>query len=228
MTGRAWLTPAGTVAAVGVGAACATGAGPQGVVLLLAFFLSSTLLTQRAARRRNAWQVLANGGVAAAGALLVPLAGTPSGIAILAGALAAATADTWATEIGARSPTPPRHLLSWRPVPAGTSGGITMLGTAGGVLGALVIALLAGLLLPSGAPAPVVALAGVAGMAADSLVGAAAQGSYRCSCGAMSEVPRHGCGGTVALEKGVRWINNDVVNLVGTAVGGAAAWAACC
>jgi len=221
MSGRSWLTPGGTVAAAGVGAACAFGAGPQGLVLLLAFFVSSSLLTRKTSRRRNAWQVLANGGVAAFGALL-------GSVAILAGALAAATADTWATEIGAHSRTMPRHILSWRPVPAGTSGGITVLGTAGGVLGALGLALLAHVLFPGAAAAPTIALAGLAGMVADSLVGAAAQASYHCSCGAVLEVPKHECGGTAVLEKGVRWINNDAVNLVATAVGGAAAWAACC
>src|SRR5438093_5230732 len=46
-----------------------------------------------------------------------------------AGALAAAAADTWATEIGAFSPFAPRLITSGRQVPRGTSGGITVLGS---------------------------------------------------------------------------------------------------
>lgn len=48
---------------------------------------------------------------------------------ILLGALAAATADTWATEIGAFSPRNPRHILSFQEVTKGSSGGVTLLGT---------------------------------------------------------------------------------------------------
>src|SRR5437879_12254683 len=79
--------------------------------------------------RRNARQVLANGGVAAAAAL------TGSWPAA-AGAIAAAAADTWATEIGSFTPAPPRLVASWESVTRGVSGGITALGSAAGSTGA--------------------------------------------------------------------------------------------
>src|SRR2546425_1022250 len=63
-----WLTPGGLAAALAVGAAVAWGFGWQGLVVLFAFFLSGSLLTllaERRAPRRNARQVIANGGVAA-------------------------------------------------------------------------------------------------------------------------------------------------------------------
>src|SRR6266480_2651660 len=68
-----WLAPGGLAAALAVGAAVAWGFGWQGLVLLFAFFISGSLLSQLAERRaprRNARQVLANGGVAAVAALL--------------------------------------------------------------------------------------------------------------------------------------------------------------
>src|SRR5207244_8659964 len=98
------------------------------------------------------------------------------------GAIAAAAADTWATEIGAFSPFPPRLITSGQRVTRGTSGGITALGTLGGVAGALVIAWLAHALAPRGtAPgsAALVASAGVTGMLVDSLLGATLQGKYQ-------------------------------------------------
>ena len=58
----------------------------------------------------------------------------------MTGALAAAAADTWATSIGSRSRSRPRLLVGWRPVPPGTSGGITLAGCAGALVGAGLVA----------------------------------------------------------------------------------------
>ena len=99
-----WQTADGLAAALVVGGGVAAGFEWSGLLLLFAFFLSGSLLTQwsgGAGGRRDAGQVLANGGVAAAAAIA---GGWPA----FAGALAAATADTWATEIGAFSTVAPR------------------------------------------------------------------------------------------------------------------------
>src|SRR3989442_6426569 len=131
-----WLTRDGLAASLAVGVAVTWGLGWPGLALLAAFFLSGSLLTQWASGtggRRNARQVLANGGVAAAAAL----AGSWTAAA---GAIAAATADTWATEIGSFSPVPPPLLTTSEPLTRGASGGITALGTAGGVAGGVAIA----------------------------------------------------------------------------------------
>src|SRR6267378_259146 len=107
---------------------------------MLAFFVSSSLLSKKTTRNHR--QVLANGGVAA----LAALAGS---WVPFAGALAVATADTWASEIGRHSRTPPRLITNGKPVPAGTDGGMTVLGTVGGIVGAGLIAGL-GVVLPRG------------------------------------------------------------------------------
>ena len=203
-----WLTVAGAAAALAVGTATVWGMGWRGLLLLLAFFVSGSLLT-RGGGQRNARQVIANGGVAAAAALL---GAWPA----FAGALAAAAADTWATEIGAYSPTPPRLITSGVSVPRGANGGITLLGTAGGVLGAAVIGGLFWLLGPRATgpgsahpgwgPAVVVG-AGVLGMLLDSLLGATLQGRED------------------------KWLDNDGVNFAMTLAGAgiaAAAWRLCC
>lgn len=213
-----WLSRSGTGAALAVGAAVAWGAGAAGLALLLAFFLSSTLLT-RGGGRRSAVQVLANGGVAAAAALLSRA--HPSWRVALAGALAAATADTWATEIGARSRRRPRLLTTGAPVEPGTSGGVTWLGSAAGAAGAAFIAAAAALLgVTRPGAAPLVAVAGIAGGLADSLLGATVQARRRCAlCGARSEASRVCCGRPMELAAGVRWMTNDTVNLAATVVG---------
>src|SRR2546423_5919714 len=139
-----WLAPGGLAAALAVGAAVAWGFGWPGLVVLFAFFLSGSLLTPLAEPRpprRNARQVLANGGLAAVAALL-------GAWWLAAGAIAAAAADTWATEVGTFSPFAPRLITTGARVGRGASGGITALGTAGGVAGGLPIAPVA----PGGGP----------------------------------------------------------------------------
>ena len=222
-----WLTRDGLAASLAVGVAVTWGLGWPGLALLAAFFLSGSLLTRWASGtggRRNARQVLANGGVAAAAAL----AGSwPAA----AGAIATATADTWATEIGSFSPVAPRLVTTWERVTRGASGGITALGTAGGVAGAVAIAALALVLDPGRIPKDsltaamvLVTLAGIAGMLADSLLGATLQGLYECpACGARSERRDTVCHAPVRLIRGRRWLDNDGVNLTATLVGAAVA-----
>ena len=219
-----WLSPAGVAAALAVGAAVTAGAGWRGLVLLAVCFVTSSALT-RGGGRRTPVQVLANGGVAAAAALLSRL--DPVWLPACCGALAAAAADTWSTEIGARSPSTPRLVTTGLPVPPGTSGGVTWLGTLGGVAGAAVLAASAALLgLATPALAASIAAGGVAGGFADSLLGATLQARYRCGrCGEARETARCPCGGTAERSSGIAWLTNDAVNgactLVGAAVGAA-------
>lgn len=219
-----WLTPGGAVTATLLGTAVLTIGGLPPALLLVEFFLTGSLLTaanrQRAAapRGRTARQVLANGWTAALGVLWMP-ASPAAGWAIVAGGLAAAQADTWATEIGLRSRRPPRLLVSGTPVPAGTSGGVTGLGSVGGALGAAAMAATAACFIPLPL-AGTAGIAGVAGMLADSLLGGTVQGVYRCDrCAEPGEHPVHRCGAPARRTRGYRWIDNDVVNLLGTGAG---------
>jgi len=218
-----WLTRGGLIAACAVGAGTTWGLGWGGLALLAAFLLSGSLLTQVAERhspRRTARQVVANGGVATVAALL-------GAWTAAAGAIAAAAADTWATEIGAFSPFAPRLITSGRRVTRGTSGGITALGTLGGVAGAVTIAWLAHALTPRGtAPgsAALVAGAGLTGMVVDSLLGATLQGKYQCpACDARFERGDTVCHEPVRLTGGWGWLDNDGVNLAATVCGAAVA-----
>lgn len=63
---------------------------------------------------------------------------------------AAVAADTFSSELGILSTGKPRLLTSWnfREVPPGTNGGVSVLGTLAGFLGALIIALTSAILLP--------------------------------------------------------------------------------
>jgi uncharacterized protein (TIGR00297 family) len=156
----------GAVAGALVGAAMAEGAGWGGIAMLLSFVLLGTAASPRRERRRDAVQVLCNGGAAAVAALLGSVAGA-------AGALAAALSDTLSGEVGKRWGGPARRLLAGRRVATGSDGGMTLLGTAAGAAAAFVVpaaGIAAGSLRPSHLLP--VAAAGFLGNLADSLLGA--------------------------------------------------------
>ena len=240
LTGRAAL------AATIIGWAILRGAGWPGAAVLGAFFILSSalgrfvgLLGPRSTgdltgdakgERRDARQVLANGGFAALGAALT--AGEPGlAIWVVTGSLAAAGADTWATAIGGLSRTAPRLLLAGRRVPPGTSGGMTLLGTAGAVAGSGVVSA-AGALSGSNPHLAIWGtMIGVAGMALDSILGATLQGRFHCpACEVESEWRVHRCGSRTTHTGGLAWLTNDGVNALATAAGALAGWLAwrCC
>lgn len=230
------LTGDGALAATLVGYAILQGAGWPGAAVLGAFFILSSALGRLPGApaaggdakgdRRDAWQVLANGGGAAFGAALAT--GRP-GLAlwVVTGSLAAAAADTWATTIGARSRTPPRRLLFGPVVPPGTNGGMTVLGTSGALAGAAVISAASAFTASIPRLLPWCTAIGLAGMTLDSILGATVQGRFRCpACNMDSERRVHRCGTRTVPTGGVAWLTNDGVNALTTAAGAAAGWLA--
>jgi uncharacterized protein (TIGR00297 family) len=237
------LTRSGGWAAAIVGGLIFGLGGFPWAVLLLAFFLSSSLLSraftnhktplnERSAKgsRRDHAQVLANGGLGAALALayvLVPEQGW-QWIAF-AGAMAAVNADTWATELGVLSVTPPRLIINGKVVPGGTSGGVTILGYMAALGGAFLIGLGAVAFSLGVGSSPlvlgVITLAGIAGASFDSLLGATLQSIYHCpACDRETERnPTHGCGMQTTQVRGWSWLNNDVVNFACSLAGAATA-----
>ena len=203
--------------------------------MLFAFFIPSTLLSRAGKRRkrelvdigkagaRDGWQVLANGGVAALCALAAIFFGKPWAAAF-AGAFAAASADTWGTEIGTLVKGRVHSILTFRPVPAGLSGGVTLAGTLAEVAGAFAVALAA-----SGAGVAKivpVAAGGFAGALADSVLGATLQELRYCpQCERTCEINPHVCGTPTTLVRGRSWMNNDAVNIAATLVGACVALA---
>ena len=226
----------GAIAAFVVGTATFGGLGGAGAAVLLGFFVTSVALSrfgkaQKAVRLidigktgpRDAAQVLANGGVAALCALLAFFVDARYAIGF-AGAFAAATADTWATEIGTLAGGTPRSILTGKPVATGLSGGITFAGTAAEIAGALLIAAVA-LALDARAFVPVVA-GGLAGAILDSVLGASLQSLRWCpQCRRACETEPHACGANTTPLRGLGWFGNDAVNGLATLCGAAVAFA---
>lgn len=231
------LSRSGAVAAVGVGTAAAA-AGWRWAVVLVAFFVASTALSRyrHAAKHaragdmiekgdaRDAAQVLANGAVFASAALASTVLADPTWTAAAFGALAASTSDTWATEVGTLAARGPRSIVSSRPVPPGTSGGVTVPGTLASVAGAAFIATLSMAAGETLAVAAAILVGGVIGSLADSVAGATIQERRWCGvCGRPTERPVHPCGAVTRVVGGVRGVRNDLVNVLCSVVGAASA-----
>jgi len=187
------------------------GVGPAAFAMLVALFAMTWLATRLGYRRklelglaehregRNGRQVLANLAVAALAAIVFGATENSAYLVALTAALAEAATDTVASEVGQSRRRDARMITTWERVPAGTDGGITLLGTlAGAAAGAVivVVATASGILPASEIWIPVVA--GFVGMIADSLLGATVQ--------------RRG------------WISNQEVNFVSTLAAAALAY----
>ena len=144
---------------------------------------------------RTAAQAMANLGIAA---LLVAVA--PAGWPVIAlAALAEAAADTSSSEIGMAFPGKTVLITNLKSTPAGTDGGISLVGTMAACGGAIMVA--AAALLSSLVSLPqavIIVLAGFLGTMVDSLLG--------------SLFERRG------------WLDNDLVNLFSTAAAAGMAW----
>ena len=211
------VSPAGAIAG---GVACfllLAGAGPGGFLILALLFAmtwGSTRIGYHgkqvlgvAERRegRSAWQVLANLAAPAACAAIFGYTGNRAWLIASVAALAEAATDTVASEIGqagkaGSTQTGVRMITTWKSVPPGTDGGMSLPGTLAGVVAGLllsVIALALGMLPVAAWWIPV--LSGFAGMLLDSVLGATLQ------------------------RKG--WLSNQGVNLVSTLAAAALAYA---
>ncbi|MFQ5594479.1 MAG: DUF92 domain-containing protein [Anaerolineae bacterium] len=243
------LSPSGVLGAVLTGTLIFGAGGWVWGMLLIVFFASSSLLSryreidkaqlaEKFAKpgRRDLAQALANGGWGALLALAFTLHPTPVLFAAFVGAMATVNADTWATELGVLSKQPPHLITTGKPVPAGTSGGVSVLGTLAALAGALLIGLAAeGLHLADGWLAgrsavqwaiwlPLTAgLGGATGAFFDSLLGASVQQVYWCEgCEKETERSIHMCGAHSRPLRGWWWLNNDAVNFLSSVVGSCA------
>lgn len=240
------LSGTGALAAAALGTALFVCGGWRFFALLIAFFLSSALIGKLLPRlgskaaetlagvdrviakggRRDHSQVFASGFIALAFAVLDFFFPGDLFYAGFATAIAASTADTWASEIGPLSGKPPVLILSRRVVERGVSGGVSLLGFAASAAGALFIALLA-CALRAPAPAPIglflIVFAGAClGSVVDSMIGELWQAKYD-DGGGLTE-KRFGDSGERKLVRGFHFMTNNLVNFLSVLLASQLCW----
>lgn len=225
------LDRSGAIAAVVMGTIVFGIGGVAASAALVLFFLSGSIFsnlhgaiampTGKEDSGRSWRQVFANGALPVVALLLEQVAPASAKFATAAyfGAIAAAASDSWATELGTRYGGPARDIISGKSVPAGASGGVSLVGMSATFAGALAIASVPLAWRQGFALSVAVAIGGVAGAIADSVIGSRLQARYCCSsCGCYVERPEH-CGAPAVLVSGQRWITNNAVNLAASGTG---------
>jgi uncharacterized protein (TIGR00297 family) len=216
-----WLNGAGACALAGIAFLLAATINAAFIAVILFFFVSSSALTRVSSRKvslqkdhsgRSARQVIALGLLPALGVAAARLTGNTVYLDMALAAVAAATADTWATEIGRHAKRNPILITTLRRVPAGTSGGVSLLGLAASLAGALAIGFGAQSLGATHSGLAI-ALAGAAAALADSILGATLQAKYRCPLCNRTGETRERCH-EVPLQRvaGLPLLDNEAVN----------------
>lgn len=149
------------------------------------------------------------------------------------GSLACCSGDTWASEIGSVYGRNPRLITTFNRVPAGTNGGVTIIGTIASLVGGTIVgvayyvtilAVMAYDMTLNKYPPqwPIVVtglLGGFLGSLFDSLVGAILQYSGYCEVNKRivhesSETTKHICGRAILSNHGVNFVSSLVTAFV--------------
>lgn len=222
------LNLSGVIAAVVMGMAATLMGGFTSLSLYLFFLISAAVIGKLSKKirglerihkkggRRDAVQVLANGGAALAAMLIHAFDSSPLYLAVFAACLAEACSDTWASEIGVLSKSEPVSILTFTKVPKGLSGGVSLLGTCSAMLSSVLYGIFAfscydgiGLSLVM-----VVIFSSFAGVMIDSVLGATVQAHfYDDKEDIITEHSRDREGNALKLVRGIRFMDNDMVNL---------------
>lgn len=237
------LTVSGAVLAWLEGLCIAWFLGFEGLAVMLLFFLSAAVIgrcskrihaarnivtIQKKTGARDWMQVIANGAPATVAALLYAVAPTPLALVMFGAGVAEAASDTWAGEIGILSRRDPVSILTMRPITPGLSGGVSVIGTFSGLAGAVMIAVFwLGCFAAFGSQgfsawvgyASFVAVGGFSGCLMDSLLGALVQAHYWDDERQQLTEHEFANGRKLELSRGIRWVDNDMVNLISNLFG---------
>ena len=177
------LTLPGAVTGLIVGLLIYEGTGLTGFTMLCLFFIAGSWATSwhkdqknitEASQPRTAWQVLANGGVAAVLAIMAFIKPdlSPLLLVMLAGSFASAMADTLSSELGMVYGKRFFNIITFKKDQCGLDGVISIEGTLIGLAGAFATAIVFWLYTDWDKALFVITTAGVLGNLVDSVLGA--------------------------------------------------------
>jgi uncharacterized protein (TIGR00297 family) len=217
---RRWLTIGGAAAACWMGLLIYTTCGIKGFIAPATFLIGGSLLSKlnkpvHEKTGRSAAQVFGNGITGIICMIVFGINGNEIFLIASFVSFAIGMCDSVSSEAGVFLKGRTINILSFKKMEPGLSGGVSWQGTLAGLAGAV---LLAALVCVAYNYSIIVffkiTAAGFAGMLLDSFLGSMFQARYRQPNGMITEKATNG----VVLVKGVRWCNNDVVNLLSVGV----------
>ena len=193
------------------------------LVLFAIFFIFCSLVSKLIKKKdfistkgskRDVIQVYANGGIALLICLYDYFYPSSLNILLFSSSIAAAMSDTWATEFGKLSKSKPKSIISLKTINHGESGGITLIGTFGSIIGSTIIGFSAYLLFSISVINVLgIILSGFFSALIDSILGATLQGKYKLiDSEKIIEVENKNS----THSSGYKWMTNDIVNLINT------------
>lgn len=198
-------------------------------ILLMAFFISSTLFTKLKAvekdKGRSMIQVVSNALATLIFSIFYYYTADMIFLVISAVSVAATTADTWASELGKLSKGKTVSILTFKKIEKGISGGISLFGIYASLLGATFISLIFTIFVSIDMGyqpilwiyALIIIGGGFFGSIVDSYLGIFLQAKYLDQkTGYVTEGFVKGTG--LKLISGIKYINNDIINLLMTLI----------
>ncbi|MHA1346697.1 MAG: DUF92 domain-containing protein [Candidatus Heimdallarchaeaceae archaeon] len=179
---------------------------------------------------RDSVQAMVNSIIPAVLAFIAILVHEPIFTIMAGGAFATSLSDTLGTEIGVLSKNKPRlSIKPWKKADRGTPGAVSIIGLLSSIMAAAIIAgigygvsYLDNFVVMSSSKVLFlisVIIGGFLGAYADSIFACTIQKMNKCNeCGKITEKDFH-CNEETVFHSGIRWMQNDIVNLFSVAIG---------
>lgn len=163
--------------------------------------------------KKDIYQIIANVGTGAVTLILYDIYKEPFLLVVYASIMAESLADTLASDIGVLSKKAPINIVTLKRSEPGLSGNISALGLISSFIGSLIIAIVYSIFNFKISNLIIITLSGFLGAIFDSILGATIQVKYKCQkCAKITEKKTH-CKKETTYYKGLKIINNDIVNL---------------
>lgn len=233
-TSKNALTNDGIAAALILDLAVSVAFGNFGFLILCVFFVGSVIIDKIKKRQKNKgredidakgscrdyMQVLANGAIAFISALAFAFTKNRVFVVAFVASMAEAFADTAASGIGAFA-TNVYDPFRRKKCEKGLSGGMSVEGTLASLFAACLVAIIAYTIGYVGfglSEFLIVTVAAFVGGVIDSLLGSLLQVKYKCTvCGKLTERTEH-CDTPAEHYSGLKFIDNDIVNILSCAL----------
>ncbi len=213
---KKWLTVSGATAALWMalllyGTATSKAFIAPGIFLISGSLLSKLNKPQKEKEGRNAKQVFANGII---GIVFMIFYGVTKHDIYLITAIVSfciSMADSTSSETGFYFKGATFDILSFKKLPPGLSGGISLQGTLAGLMGAALLSFAVGYFYNfSYYTSLLITIAAFTGMMADSVLGSWLQVKYKTADGRFTDEEET----TAKKVKGLSWCTNDMVNIL--------------